>query len=390
MRSVERARGALFSLFVPSDSISTNGVPSISAVPDAGNPGNPQGPWKWLRALYKIDNCWAFVGFPGNLQGPWKWLLQKERTLQNRQLLGFCGVPSISAVLEAGNPRNPQGALEMVSAKSADSTTFREAGNPGNPQGPWKWLPEKERALQNQQLLGFCGVPSISAVPEAANPGHPQGLWKWLPEKERALQNRQLLGFCGVRRSQKLVIQQIYRGLGSGPDSTQSTCFGPFGVPSISAVRQLLGFCGVPSISAVPEAANPGHPQGLWKWLPEKERALQNRQLLGFCGVRRSQKLVILEVARTLHNQHVLGLLGFPPFRRSDNFWAFVGLPPFQKSQKPEIQQMHVALEMAPEKEWALRKHRLLLWSSPHFGGPRLGILISSMSKLRIKCAKTQ
>ena len=63
--------------------------------------------------------------------------------LQNRQLLGFCEVPSISAVPEAGNP--------------------------GIPQGIWKWLPQKKRTLQNRQLLGFCEVPSISAVPEAGN-----------------------------------------------------------------------------------------------------------------------------------------------------------------------------------------------------------------------------
>ena len=48
------------------------------------------------------------------------------------------------------------------------------AGNPGNPQGPWKWLPEKERTLQNRQILSSCGVPSISAVPEAGFPGNPQ------------------------------------------------------------------------------------------------------------------------------------------------------------------------------------------------------------------------
>ena len=43
---------------------------------------------------------------------------EKERTLQNRQILGFCGVPSILAAPEAGNP---QGALEMASGKGADS-----------------------------------------------------------------------------------------------------------------------------------------------------------------------------------------------------------------------------------------------------------------------------
>ena len=34
-----------------------------------------------------------FLKAPAGNQGPWKWLPQKERTLQNRQLVGFCGVP---------------------------------------------------------------------------------------------------------------------------------------------------------------------------------------------------------------------------------------------------------------------------------------------------------
>ena len=184
--------------------------------------------------LYNISNFSAFMGFPSisavpeagnpaNLKGPWKWFPQKERTLQNRQLLGFCGVPSISAVPEAGNPAYPK--------------------------GPWKWLPQKELTLQNRQFLGFCGVPSIlavpeagnhanpkgpsngfhkrsgvpsiSAVPEAGNPANPKGPWKWQPE-----------------------IQQIRRCLGNGFRKRS----GLYNINNFSA------FMGFPSISAVPEA----------------------------------------------------------------------------------------------------------------------------------------
>ena len=78
----------------------------------------------------------------------------------------------------------------MASAKGADST--------------------------NRQLLGCCGVPATSAVPKAGNLD-PKGPWKWLPQKERTLQNRQLLGgLPPFRRSQKPEIQQIRRGLGNG------------------------------------------------------------------------------------------------------------------------------------------------------------------------------
>ena len=285
--------------------------------------------------LYKIDKFWAFVGFssisavpeagnPGNPQGPWKWLPEKERTLQNRQLLGFCGVPSISAVPEPeiqeihrglGNGfRKRSGlykidnfwafvgfppfrrsqkpeiqeihrALEMASGKGADSTkstTFGllwgslhfggpEAGNPGNPQGPWKWLPEKERTLQNRQLLGFCGVPSISAVPE--------------PE-----------------------MQEIHRGLGNG-------------------FRKRSAF------SAVPEAGNPANPPGLLKWLPSISSGLyRTGQLLRFCvgspPFRRSQKPEIQKSTGALGN----GFRKRSGLYKIDNFWAFVGFPPFRLS----------------------------------------------------------
>ena len=103
--------------------------------------------------------------------------------------------------------------------------------------------------LQNRQLLGFCEVPSISAVPGTGNLGNPQGICKWLPQLKRTLQNRQLLGFCEVpsisavpkaRKSKKST-----RGLGHG-----------FRKRRTLQNRQLLGFCEVPSISAVPEAGN--------------------------------------------------------------------------------------------------------------------------------------
>ena len=189
----------------------------------AGNPGNPQAPWKCLPEKERtLDKFWTFVGFPPfrrpqkpeiqEINGGLGWLLEKERTLQNQQILDFCGVPSISAVPKAGNP--------------------------GNPQGPWKWLPEKERTLQNRQILGFCGVPSISAVPEAGNPG---------------------------KSTEALEMVS-----GKGADSTKSTNFGLVWFPPCRRSHK-------------PEIQE--NPQGPWKWLPEKERALQNRQILGFCGV---------------------------------------------------------------------------------------------------------
>ena len=50
-----------------------------------------------------------------------------------------------------------------------------EAGNPANPKGLWKWLPQKERALQNRQLLGFCGVPSLHFLRSRYQKGKPPG-----------------------------------------------------------------------------------------------------------------------------------------------------------------------------------------------------------------------
>ena len=85
--------------------------------------------------------------------------------------------------------------------------------------------------------------------------------------------------------------------------------------------RQLLGFCEVPSISAVAEAGNPGNPQGIWKWFPQKKRT-QNRQLLSFCEVPS-----ISAVPKAAQG----GLY------KIDNFWAFAKFPPFRRSERPEI-----------------------------------------------------
>ena len=131
-------------------------------------------------ASYKITTFWLLWGSSLHFGGPRSRTSSRSEgaLVQNRQLLGFCGVS-----LHFGGPRSrksskSQGALEIASAKGADSTkstTFgllwcslhfsgpTQAGNPANPKGPGN-------GLQNRQLLGFCGVPSISAVPEAGNP----------------------------------------------------------------------------------------------------------------------------------------------------------------------------------------------------------------------------
>ena len=120
--------------------------PAFRLPPDAGNPGNfeeslEMAPAKKSR-LDKIDHFWAFVGSPSG----------------NRQLLGFR--PS----QKPETPANPNRPKEMASGKGADSTKSTSFGllwgplHFGGPQmpeiqeipkGPWKWLPQKERTLQN-------------------------------------------------------------------------------------------------------------------------------------------------------------------------------------------------------------------------------------------------
>ena len=231
--------------------------PSISAVPEAGNPGNPQGPWKWppeKERTLQNRQVWGFCGVPPPFRRPQKPEIQeinrglgngfrkRSGTLQNRQVLGFCGVPSISAVPEAGNP--------------------------GNPQGPWKWPPEKERTLQNRQVLGFCGVPSISAVPEAGNPGNPQGPWKWPPGKgadsTKIDKFWAFVGFPPFRRPQKPEIQEIKMGLGNG-----------FRKNGLYKIDKFWAFVGFPPFRRPQKPEIQGNPQGPWKWLAEKERTLR-------------------------------------------------------------------------------------------------------------------
>ena len=185
----------------------------------------------------------------------------------------------------------------MASGKGADSTKSTNfgllwgslhfgcprAGNPKNPQGPWKWLPEKERTLQNRQNLGFSGVPSFSAVPEAGNPGNPPG-----PEmasgkgadSTKPTTFTLLWGSPPFRRSQKPEIQKSTGAMemasGKGADSTKSTTFG--------LLWGSLHF-------GCPRAGN-----------QEIHRGLGN-------GFRKRSGLY-----------------------KIDNFWAFVGFPPFRLS----------------------------------------------------------
>ena len=217
-----------------------------------------------------------------------------------------CGVPSISAVPEAGNPANPQ--------------------------GPWKWLPEKERALQNRQILGFCGIPSISAVPEGGNPRNPQGPWKWLPEKKRTLQNRQILCFCGV-----------------------------------------------PSISAVPTAGNPGNPQKPWKWLPGKGADSTKSTNFGLLwgSLHFGGNPEIQEIHRGLRN----GFRKRSGLYKIDKFWAFVVFPPFRRSQKPESQEIRKSLTSGKGADSAKSTNFGLLWGSLHSGGPRSRKFVNRQSR---------
>ena len=93
--------------------------------------------------LYKIDQLRAFVGFPPPFQRPEVQKI-KHGTLQNRQffrqILGFCGVPSISVVPDAGNPENPQGPGKWLRKRSGlgeiDNFAFRRPPATGNPENP--------------------------------------------------------------------------------------------------------------------------------------------------------------------------------------------------------------------------------------------------------------
>ena len=125
---------------------------------------------------------------------------------------------------------------------------------------------------------------------------------------------------------------------------------------------------GVPSISAVPEAGNPENPQEPWKWLPEKERSLQNRQVLGLCGVplhfggprgRKSRKFT---GALDMASGKGAGLY------KIDKFRAFVGFPLHfggPKAGNPENQTRNST------KSTIFSTNFGLLWGSLYFGGPR-------------------
>ena len=169
------------------------GSPPFGGPATAEDPGNP--------AIKPNISAVSEAGNPGNLQRPWKWLPQKERALQNRQFVGFCEVPFISAVPEAGKS-----------------------------QGPWKWPSQKERTLQNRQLWAFVRIPSFQRSQRPEIHEIQKGLGNCFRQKKKTLQNRQLLGFSPFQRSEEPDIQEIQKGLGNGFRNrrgiTKSTTFG--------------------------------------------------------------------------------------------------------------------------------------------------------------------
>ena len=104
------------------------------------------------------------------------------------------------------------------------------------------------------------------------------------------------VGFPPFRRPWKLEIQEIQGGFGNGHRKRSGYC----------KVDNFGAFVGFPLISAVLEARN-----------PRNTRSFGNghRERSGYCKI--------------------------------DNFGAFVEFPPFRRPQKPEIQEIQGALEMA-------------------------------------------
>ena len=135
----------------------------------AGNPEKPRGPGNGFRKRSEhceMEDFAAFVGFHSFRQPsvPWKWLPEKERTLRNGRFCCFCGVrrPEI---------QKSQGCLEMASGKKRTLRNGRQLLAARHPENlgalPWKWLPEKERKLDD--FAAFVGFPSFR--PSAAGRG---------------------------------------------------------------------------------------------------------------------------------------------------------------------------------------------------------------------------
>ena len=260
-----------------------------------------------------------------------------------------------------------------------------EAGNPANPTVPWKWLPEKERALQHQQLFGFHGVPLHFSGPRSRKSSKSEGALEMVSAKGADSTKSTAFGllwgslhFSGPR-SRKSSISEgaLEMASAKGADSTKSTVFGllwcslHFGGPRSRKSRKSEGaFEWLPqkersslhfggprsrksskSEGALEMAAgNPANPKVPWKWLPEKERALQHQQLFGFYGVplhfggsrslKSSKPEGALEMAlqngqwrprsrKSMKSKRGLGN-GFRKrsgLYKINNFWAFCGVP---------------------------------------------------------------
>ena len=335
---------------------------------------------------YKIDNFWAFAGFPLHFGG-----LRSRKCRKSTGALemasgkgsGLYKIYTFWAFvvsLHFGGPRSRKcrkstGALEMASGKGADSTKSTNFGLLWFP--PFRRSQKPEIQQIHRNLGNGFRKPEIQDIHRGPGNGFRKKSGLYKIDKFWAF-----VGFPPFRRSQKPESRKSIGALkmasGKGADSTLSTTLG------------LLW--GSPSISAVPEAGNAGNPQGPWKWLPEKGADSTKSTpfgLLWFPSISAVPEAGNAGYLQGLGNgfrkrselyrvDNFWAFLGFPPFQRPqkpeihrglghgfrkrsglykiDNFWVFVGFPPFRRFQKPEIQEIHRGLGNGFRKRSGLYK----------------------------------
>ena len=141
------------------------------------------------------DGFWAVDGFSQTksrlllLAAFPKSRKSKKWEMQNRQFWCFCGVPPISAALEAGNPGNLR-ALEMAFRKRSGYCKIYNFGAfVGFPPFRRPWKPEIQEI---QGAFGHRCSPHLGGL-GSRKFKKIQGAWKWPPEKERGIAKSTIL-----------------------------------------------------------------------------------------------------------------------------------------------------------------------------------------------------
>ena len=211
-------------------------------------------------------------------KGPWKLHPEKERVLQNRQNWCFCGVPPISAALEAGNPR----ITRSLGNGNRKRSGYCKIGNFGAFVGflPFRrpWKPEIQEIQGALEIASGKGVLLWGSLHFDGSDGKKHG--KSTVFLESCWKTEHSPANCTI-----FAVLRWFPAISTSP--TEKWCL-------VCCYQILLIKCAiyirpwvdleVPFISTAPMAANMGNPRFSWKTARKRSIHWQIARFSRFCG----------------------------------------------------------------------------------------------------------